>query len=139
MNEEAAKIERMNKTATEIIAPIMERVYEVAFDCMETFKSGEPEPKSVKIPFNAKEDVIEGLDEIIEHLKGRESYMNSASIIGYALGRDGMKPARQYRSMAAIAEALRDLIQAKDDQIKEELSGLKEHQERERIANMMGF
>jgi hypothetical protein len=35
--------------------------------------------------------------------------------------------------------ALRDLIKAKNDQIEEELSNAHEHQERQRLAAMLGF
>jgi hypothetical protein len=128
---------RFEKLATEIITPIMQKVYEVAFECLETYKGDSDKP--LIVPFAVKDGVLEGLDEVISYCEDRAGYYESASIIGFALGKDGMKPARQMESMAEVATALRDLIKAKNDQIKAELEGVQEHAKRERMAKAMGF
>jgi len=134
---EKKKREKFEKIANEVLQPIMERVYEVAFDCLETYKDGTDEP--IRVPFGAHDGILETLNEIIEHCESQAGWADGASVIGFALGKDGMRPGRQYRSMAEIVTALRDLIKAKDEQIKTELSSLREHEERERMAAMLGF
>jgi hypothetical protein len=123
--------------AVNVITPIMNKIYEVAFDCFETFKHDSDEP--VTVPLGVKEGMLEKLEKITQFCKEQKSYYESASIIGFALDRDGMKPSRKYGDMAAISHALFNLIKAKDDQIKKELKDVNRKNEEERIASIMGF
>jgi hypothetical protein len=136
MKEEKAKGE-FDDFAINVITPIMNKIYEVAFDCLNTYECDSDVP--VIIPFSVKEGVLEILEKIIQHCEKQKSFYASASIIGFALGRDGMKPSREYEGMSAISQALFDLIKAKDDQIKEELNGIRKEQVNERLAFAMGF
>jgi hypothetical protein len=131
------KKSRFDEVATEIIAPIMEKLFEVAFDCMETYKPDSEIP--VVIPIGVKEGVLEKLDEVIEHCHEQAGHYDAASLIGFALGKDGAKPGRKYRGMEKVATALRDLISARNDQIEAEFHGEREHHERERMAAALGF
>jgi len=132
------KIEsKFDKISNGVIFPIMQKIHEVAFESIETFK-GDTE-NSIFVPLSVKEGLLEELDQIIEHCKSKASYYNSASIIGFAIGKDGLKPVREYNSMAEVATALRDLIAAKDKQIKTELQEKHRQGENERIASVMGF
>jgi len=125
------------KFANEVIKPIMDKIHEVAFTCIETYKGDSDEP--INIPLCVNEGVLETLDEVIEHCESQAGWADGASIIGFALGKDGLRPGRRYRSMAKIAIALRDLIKAKNDQLEEEKNGMREHEGRERMAAMLGF
>jgi hypothetical protein len=102
-----------------------------------SFKGDSENP--IFIPLGVKEGLLEELEQIIEHCESKASYYNSASIIGFALGKDGLKPAREYNSMAEVATALRDLILAKEKQVKDGLSEMGRQRENERIASIMGF
>ena len=128
---------RFDDFSVEIIVPIMQKVYEVAFESIESI-SGESDGITF-VPVGVRDGVLETLDEIISYCIERAGTADGASLLGFALGRDGMKPSRQFRSMQTIATALRDLIEAKDEQIKEEIASTMEHAERERVANMLGF
>ena len=123
--------DRFEKIANEIITPIMQAVYETAFNCLETEKG--------LVPIGVKDGVLESLDEVIERTEDIASFYDSASVVGFALGKDGNKPGRQHRSIAKIACALHGLIKSKDDQIKSELSAMQEHDKREYMAKVMGF
>jgi len=111
---------QFDKISNEVITPIMQVIYGVAFEKIEMHKIGLENP--IIVPLGVKEGLLEELDQIIDYCKSRASYHDSASVIGFALGRDGLKPGRQFNSMAEVAAALRDLIAAKDKQIKAELS-----------------
>jgi hypothetical protein len=128
---------RFDKLANEVISPIMQKIYEAAFECIETYKPNSDEP--VIIPMFVKEGVLEGLDQVIEHCESQASHYDSASVIGFALGKDGLKPGRQFRGMAETATALRNLIAVKNEQIKAELSEMGNQRKHEQIAAAMGF
>lgn len=134
---EPEKKKQIEEFADGVIKPIMETIYEKAFDCIETYKGDSNEP--IKIPFSVHDGILETLDEIIEHCESQAGWADGASVISFALGKDGMRPGRQFRSMAKIATALRDLIKAKDDQIKTELSAMQEHEKTENMAKALGF
>ena len=133
----AEKQERINKCSKEIIKPIMDRVYGIAFDCIEQFHGDSNDV--IVLPLGVKEGVLETLDEIIEHCRDQASFYDSASLIGFAMGKDGLRPGRQYRSMGEIATGLRDLIKAKDDQVKDELAWHSEQEQYKRTAEILGF
>jgi len=128
---------RFDDFSVEVIVPIMQKMYEVAFESIESIIGESNE--IISIPLGVKDGVLETLDEIISYCIERAGTSDGASLIGFALGRDGMKPGRQFRSMQKIATALRDLIEAKDEQIKQEIAGTREYAERERVANMLGL
>ena len=127
---------RFDEIATEIIAPIMEKLSEVAFENAVVEHDGE---KDTIVPLRVKDGVLEKLDEVIEHCHEQAGHYDSASIIGFALGKDGAKPGRKYRAMAEVATALRDLIKARNDQIETEISSMREQIERECMAKALGF
>ena len=129
--------ERFEKIVNEIIKPIMDKVYEVTFHYIETYKGTDDE--AIKIPVGIKDDIVEKLDEVISYLKDQAGYYDGASLIGFALGRDGSRPGKKYKQMAAIAQAIRDLVSAKDDQIKDELEYMSKQQENARMASNLGF
>jgi len=137
MDNEQSPKGAFDEIAVNVIAPIMNKIYEVAFDCLETYHHDSETP--IIVPFAVKANVIEELEEVLKHCQQKESFYHSASVIGYALGKDGMKPARQYGSMARVCKALLDLLEAKNDQIKEELEYAKNGQARERMASVLGF
>jgi hypothetical protein len=136
MSKEKNK-EKFEKIANEILKPIIDKVYEVAFEYIETYKGDSDEP--IKVPLAIKENIIETLDEVIKHCEDQAGFYDSASIIGYALGKDGSRPGQEYRHMIAIATAIRDLISAKNDQVKDELEYMRKQQNNARTASNLGF
>jgi hypothetical protein len=126
---------KFDKIANDVLKPIIDKVYEVAFEYIETYKDDEP----IKVPLAIKKNILETLDEVIEHCKDRASYYDGVSIISFALGKDGMRPGQNYRHMVAIATAIRDLVSAKNDQVKDELEYMKIQQKNEHTASMLGF
>ena len=128
---------RFEEIAREIITPVMDKVSEVAFDFIHQYKRDSETP--INIPVGVKDGVLEKLDEVVEYLKDRASYYAGASLIGYALGQDGAAPGRRYKGMAEVAGALRDLITARNEQIKAECAGMREYEEQKRTAKKLGF
>jgi hypothetical protein len=122
---------RFDEISLDILTPIMRKVDEVAFHCIYA--------DSELVPLSIHDDVLEKLEEIIDHLKKQTSYFESASLIGYALGKDGSRPGEKYRHMTAIAQAMRDLIKARNDQVKDEMDYMLRNQKNEQVAAMMGF
>jgi hypothetical protein len=62
-----------------------------------------------------------------------------ASVIGYALKKDGDAPARRYRGMLEVAIALRKLIEARNEQIENEIAAVGEYEARNAMAEQLGF
>ena len=129
--EQSIEKGRFAEIATGVIKPIIDIVNGVAFTCVCT-NSGD-------MPIAVKEGVLEKLDEVIEFLEERESYYQSISVIGYALGKDGDAPARKYRGMVEVATAIRDLIKARKEQMEAEIAAAGEHKERTAMAESLGF
>jgi len=122
---------RFAEFATDILKPIIDKVSEVAFECICTDKD--------IIPIAIKEGVLEKFDEVIEHLENQKSFYASASVIGYALGKDGDAPARKFKGMVEVATALRDLIKARKVQMENEIAAVGEHKKRTAMAENLGF
>jgi hypothetical protein len=118
---------RFDEIAVDVLAPIMRKIDEVAFSTIG------------QTPLSIKDGVIEKLEEAIEYLDEQASFSDSASIIGFALGKDGLRPGQKLRHMIAIVTAMRDLIKARNDQVKDELSYECEHKMSEYLASMLGF
>jgi len=132
---ESVKSGKFDVIAKEVIEPVMQKIYEVAFDCVYN-TSGD----QLKLfPLNVKEGLLEQMDEVIGHLEERIGFFQSASIIAFACGEDGIKPVRKFHQMTEVAIALRNLIKVKDDQIKAEFGDAKEKRAREKMAKTMGF
>jgi len=125
------EVNNFDEIANHVIKPIIDKVNEVAFICVCT-NSGD-------MPIAVKEGILEKLDEVIEHLESQQSFYASASVVGYALGKDGDAPARKYKGMAEVATALRDLIKARKEQMEAEIAAVGEHKERTAMAKKLGF
>ncbi|MDR1837569.1 MAG: hypothetical protein LBQ89_07925 [Treponema sp.] len=136
-NETPEEKSRFEEIAKEIISPIMDKVCEVAFDYIEQYKSDSD--VSIRIPIGVKEGVLEKLCDVADYLQDRASYYKSASLIGFALGKDGDAPGRRFEEMADIAVALCGLIEARDSQIKSELAGAEKRINQEMTAKILGF
>ena len=122
---------RFAEFATDILKPIIDKVNEVAFICVCT-NSGD-------MPIAVKEGVLEKFDEVIEHLEDQQSFYASASVVGYALRKDGDAPARKFKGMVEVATALRDLIKARKVQMENEIAAVGEHKKRTAMAENLGF
>jgi hypothetical protein len=131
---------QFDEFATDVIRPIMQAMFKAAFECLSYCREDSDEEELV--PYAVKEGVLETLDDIIEHCGSQAGWADAASLFGFAAGRDGMKPGREFRRMEGITKALRDLIQAKKDQIQGELADMKEQEKRAKlaaIADKLGF
>ena len=134
MNEKAMEKEkgRFDEIAEDVILPIMRKIDSVAFHGMFNDKDD-------FVPTIIKKGILEDLEKIIEHLESRISYLDSASIIGFSMGKDGLRPGQKFRKMLALAIAIRDLIKARNDQLQDELEYLRKHNREDHIAEMLGF
>jgi len=123
--------------AKNVLGPIMQKVDEMAFDCISSYKGDSDTP--THHPFYVKDGVLKKLNEVITYLEDRESYYRNASLIAFALKKDGDKPARKYKGMLSVAKAIWGLIVARQEQIQAEIDSAQKDQNYDEIARKLGF